>query len=413
MFSQMFWLSSLIVMLGIAPAARAEPASGQASSSPAVYAAPGGSDSNSGRDMTRPVRSLERARDIARTSANKTIYLAGGVYSRHQPLALGLGDSGESWLASPGQIAVIDGEGKALRGIEVKSATNVTIRWLTFQNFLQAALFVERSPGVTLDSNVIQEIYCDGWNQGGIVTIGDFHGGRITHNRISHSRYAGILTATTGHGDLEGVEVAFNAIYDTCESVADCGAIYAVDRSHSNRTLFIHNNVIADYGSFWMSSKGIYLDDLLSHVRVERNIVYGNGRVAVQIHGGDNNLIVNNVFDVRGATGAVLYEKRSVGMNMDSNRFACNIIYFSRRQKPSLWRLVGGGIAPIEQDDIYWAAPESGGIASGAPSQRLTSYQSDFVDANAHNYMMKSAVARTYCGFQQITIDQVGPLPNH
>ncbi len=83
-----------------------------------VYISPGGDDQNPGTRL-QPFRSLERARDWARSrnqnqSADLTIYLEGGTYRLAKPLVLTAQDSGNAghniiYAASPGQHPVVVG----------------------------------------------------------------------------------------------------------------------------------------------------------------------------------------------------------------------------------------------------------------------------------------------------------------
>src|SRR3954468_4244235 len=70
---------------------------------PAVFVAPTGDDANTGATAQAPVRTLGRARDLARsTGAGTTVWLSCATYQLAQPLALTAADSGITWSAAPG-----------------------------------------------------------------------------------------------------------------------------------------------------------------------------------------------------------------------------------------------------------------------------------------------------------------------
>ncbi len=94
------------------------------SGAPAFFASPSGDDANPG-SADRPVRSLERARDLARAAlpaadGDVVVTLQGGVYRLGRPLLLDARDSGTNghavvYAAAPGQVPVISG-GRAVTG---------------------------------------------------------------------------------------------------------------------------------------------------------------------------------------------------------------------------------------------------------------------------------------------------------
>ncbi len=382
-------------------------ASGAAAQGGAVFVSPTGSDANSGLTPDQPFQTLEHARDAARGSPAKTVYLEGGVYLRTAPLMLTGADAGESWLGFHGQTPVLDGGGTVKRGIDF-AAPHITLRWLTLRRYAESGVFAENAPDAVIDSNVVRDTRSTGWNQGGIVSIGNFMNGRITHNLVQNSRYAGIMAATTPQDSITGLTIQDNAVYDTCTAVADCGGLYADDRGHASTDIRIDHNIVGRYGSARLISKAIYLDDLLSNAAVTNNIVYGNGQYAIQVHGGDHNRVENNIFDVRQATGAVLYQRRSPMLSMEANVFRCNIIYSAHARPRDLWEIVSNGTPATEDKDIYWV----GAGRHAKSGDRRPGARGDFVGPDSHNYALRSALAANYCGFKPISPDGIGPLPN-
>jgi hypothetical protein len=90
--------SKILILLGLASAAAAQ-----------VYVSPRGDDANPGT-QPRPVRTLEKARDVARTASNRSIILASGVYRLARTLTLDARDSGTTFTGpSTGDPAIVSG----------------------------------------------------------------------------------------------------------------------------------------------------------------------------------------------------------------------------------------------------------------------------------------------------------------
>ena len=384
---------------------------------PAWYVSPTGSDANAGTSALAPFETLEAARDAARASATKTIYLLDGVFTRTAPLQLDATDAGESWLGFPGQTPILDGGSSTATGIVVH-ANNVTIRWLTLRNFAKNGIFVGSwgaVDGAVIDSNTIENTMSNDWTQAGILIGGNITGAQITHNLVRDSGYNGIGAHASVGNDLTGLTIASNAVYDTCLSIADCGGIYVMDRGHSSTNITIDNNVVGDYGSVTTGGRGIYLDDDLSNATVRNNIVYGTGQWAFQVHGGDHNVLTNNIFDISGATKLGLYQDTGAPTyGMAGNSFSCNIVYSSAPPPSALWDKYGSEpvALPSVSDNLYWgtsgALPNTGPIIDTSP----TVADPMFVNPAAADYGFAGGNPAAFCGFQPIDVSQVGPLPN-
>lgn len=74
------------------------------------YVSTTGNDNNSGLDQSSAFATLERAQEAMRQSGGAdTTYLAGGTYHLDSPIHLTSADSGSSFVASPGQNAIVSG----------------------------------------------------------------------------------------------------------------------------------------------------------------------------------------------------------------------------------------------------------------------------------------------------------------
>ncbi|WP_020484338.1 right-handed parallel beta-helix repeat-containing protein [Methylomonas sp. MK1] len=129
-------------------------------------------------------------------------------------------------------------------------------------------------------------------------------GTHITHNLIERSPGTGILLFGNDH------LVEKNEIHHVCEQASDCGAIYS-GRDWTYRGNIIRYNSIHDLSGYGLKSvdivnnkvtyikpdgvRGVYLDDLVSGFSVVGNIFNNAGVMAVQIGGGRDNIIENNI----------------------------------------------------------------------------------------------------------------------
>jgi hypothetical protein len=87
-----------------------------------VFVSPSGSDSAPGT-ANAPVRTLTRARDLARAATHPvTVRLADGTYRMSAPLLLDARDSGVTWMAEDGAHPVVSG-GAAVTGWALTDAT--------------------------------------------------------------------------------------------------------------------------------------------------------------------------------------------------------------------------------------------------------------------------------------------------
>ncbi len=398
-------LACLSLLLLAAPAA---------ASGAAYYVSPSGSDHSQGLSADAPFRTLERLRSALRASASiKTGYLLGGLYPREATLSLGAQDAGESWLGYPGQTPILEGAGRTDTAIAI-TAASVTVRGLTIRNFVGNGILARNAPGSVIDGDSVFHTLSTRWSQGAIHAANNFTGGRITRNLVRDAGYCGIIVDTKAGDDISGLLISGNAVYDTCKTIPDCGAIYADDRGHASRDIVISSNVIGGYGSPAMKSKGIYLDDELSNARVLNNVIYGSGRWALQIHGGDHDVIANNVFDISGAPALALYEDDTPGRNfgMSGNRFTCNIVYSTAPPPALLWEFHAWKKIqkPTVARNVYWDSrgylPDSGAVVDAQPAIADPS----FPDPAHGDYEHAPSLPFPGCGLRGIPLKLVGPV---
>ena len=114
-----------------------------------------------------------------------------------------------------------------------------------------------------------------------------------------------------------------NEISGVCQETDDCGAIYT-GRDWTFRGNIIQYNYIHDFSGYRLltldiakniiryaydGARGIYLDDRVSGFKVFGNIVVNTGQIGIQIGGGRDTTIENNV--IRTSRFAILFDNRN------------------------------------------------------------------------------------------------------
>lgn len=87
---------------------------------------------------------------------------------------------------------------------------------------------------------------------------------RRSHRREDHpqldlrSNEIGIHagSSATSAGTIDDTVIAFNAVHDSCRTVADCGAISVYEVEHTSTNITVDNNVIGNYGKTYNRSGG-------------------------------------------------------------------------------------------------------------------------------------------------------------
>ncbi len=149
-------------------------------------------------------------------------------------------------------------------------------------------------------------------------------GNSASHNHIHHT--PGMAVSIRGNDHL----AEFNDIHHACQESSDCGAVY-IGRDWTFHGNIIRHNVIHDIYGYGMGSvdlalrkvayvmpsgaRGVYLDDAASGVSVLGNIFLRVPGIALQIGGGRNNTIRNNLFIAEGL--AILMDARWPGFPWD------------------------------------------------------------------------------------------------
>lgn len=359
------------------------------------YVSPDGRDANSGRSASLPFQTFGRARSAMRETSIKTAFLMTGTYHRKSTFILTSSDSGETWAADPADpphSAVLDGGStNHSNGLGIVFAiyggSNITIDGLVVQHFHDSGIEVcggtHHCFGPPADHNVIKNnIVHDFYNRygGGIHVLGTATNTRIFNNLVYNSTARGInatadSTQVRSVGDnISGTDIENNVVLNCCTNHSDEGAIYLQDDYYppASTHIIVKNNFIRDYGKASMFTKDIYLDDGLSNATITENVVSGTGEWAVQLHGGSNDTITGNLFDIGASTKQrVLFYQCSPGdfsnicpgagtpgglTTMTGNLFTSNIIVSSGTSIAAAFGadLVSGDALPVFRNNIFY-----------------------------------------------------------
>jgi hypothetical protein len=117
-------------------------------------------------------------------------------------------------------------------------------------------------------------------------------GNSALNNEISQGAHSAIMYWGNDH------KISQNEVFEVCQETSDAGAIYT-GRDWGARGNEVSNNIIRDIKSSNDGENGVhgvYLDDAASGVRVFGNIFYNITGFAVQLGGGRDSVIENNIF---------------------------------------------------------------------------------------------------------------------
>jgi hypothetical protein len=145
----------------------------------------------------------------------------------------------------------------------------------------------------------------DGGNAWAAIQINPGCGGNCTHdNVISHN----LVHDTPRQGiRFDGMRniVEYNRVHHTNQEQSDTGAIGMGSRDIYERGSIVRYNYVSDTGGYNMVKPGvweyphycwgIYLDDYTSGVHVYGNLCVRTYRGGVMVHGGQDNIIENNI----------------------------------------------------------------------------------------------------------------------
>ena len=248
---------------------------------PTLFVATNGSDSADGRSIDRPLRTLQRAADIAR--AGDVVWVRGGTY----PSDVTFRNSGTSttpivFESHPGECAILDGD--LVSG--TRRVTLAGVNHMIFRNFI-----VRNSPA--------EGIYLDNSDHN-----------QITHVQTHHNYWSGITVAHSDHnlfayfishdnfdppngGDADGINVNSGDRNRIDRCIVYNNSDDGVDTWRSTNTL-VERCVAFDNG--WQGGDGIGIKagggERRVHTVVRWTVAFAN-----KAHGFDSNSGRGNLFE--------------------------------------------------------------------------------------------------------------------
>jgi hypothetical protein len=428
------------------------------------YVSPNGSDSNSG-SAGSPFKTLAKALSAMEGSSTHTTYLQSGTYNLTSTLNLGTAASGMTFAAASGATPILDGGGSLTTLVQLNGATGVTLQGLTFQhtnlsgraavvlngassnkiisnhftnngegllvtggsnnntvsgneldNSSSSAVEVQNnSNGNTFDSNLVNGTGAIGTQGGGFFLHGA-NNNTISHNMVKNTAGIGIGVENWDSNTVNvGNVITGNIVQNSNTSAlsTDSGAIYELGRSNVDTKSIISNNYISGPNQAAASGAhiiGIYLDDNASGVQVTNNIVANTISNSVQIHGGNNVTLTNNIFDL-GANGlsAILFQGRAPdggGASMTNDVAKQNIIV-SSSANPTAFSDIDGG-TPTIGSNFFMDLVNSNFRTNGLAQTNAHFGNAAFVNEAAGNYALGSNSGATAIGFVPINQASMG-----
>ena len=298
-------------------------------------------------------------------------------------------------------------------------------------------------PSLTQAKNVVENSHFHGlsrWEWTYRPAIGLSGDGNVARNNTIHDLpHSAILYGGNEH------QIELNHIHHVCQFSSDAGAIYA-GRDWGARGNVIRHNFIHDL-STWFEGygvQGIYLDDCLSGVRVEGNVLYKISGYGIQHGGGRDNILRNNIMAKCG--GALTADSRCMtwlpnGEPNDKPGDSWNLLEklnaVGYQKEPWASRFPECAAIPndwtaISSPPSHWLLPEGSeltrnlGFGNGkwasASSQTLAAYAKNadnledtdplFVDEAKLNLdLMPNSPAYAIPGFEKIPFASIGIKP--
>ncbi|MCX7600293.1 MAG: right-handed parallel beta-helix repeat-containing protein [Armatimonadetes bacterium] len=255
---------------------------------------------------------------------------------------------------------------------------------------------------------------------------------RVAYNRITDvPRYA-VSCKSQGEERLSHRNVIeYNEFIRTNLETNDTGAFESLGYEHRDSGNVVRYNLILDSVGMGTTPEGqiltpyftwgVYLDDYSSGTTVFGNIVARTQVGGVCIHGGQNNVIQNNIF-VEGHEHQVRLQPRDDFMK--GNRFVNNIVVYSRPEaqvifswwyKPdalaecdrNLYYLRGGDLAALDAR-IMPAGTWQEWLEAGFDRNSIVA-DPLFVDPDNDDYRLRPESPAWKLGFQPIPAERIGP----
>jgi parallel beta-helix repeat protein len=320
-------------------------------------------------------------------------------------------------------------------GLLVSGSNNNLISGNVIDNSVIAGVSVTNgSSSNTIDSNTISGTTVEGTGTGSaaVYVVNGGTDNAITHNVISNTAGAAINVTTwmpSSSADSNGSDTIANNTITNANSATsgwssaengsqDSGAIYVANTTGDNMNMTIDNNYVntlTDPSSGL--DVGVYLDAWASGVTVSNNVVEG-GNMSFLLHGGENDTLTNNVFDVGSNTetnlgaGLIQSAPTNYGLNapnpMTNDTVSDNVIY-STADGTSNAYVVYGGTANVS-GNLYYNTNGQPINTDGVDSAPLTG-NPQFTSPSTGNFSLGAGSAASSMGFQSINQSSTGLTP--
>ena len=143
----------------------------------------------------------------------------------------------------------------------------------------------------------------------------------------------------------------------------DSGAIYFLGRDGADTGNVVSYNYVNGAGPQSAGNiKCLYLDDMMSNITANGNILANCGNFGLIVHGGNNNSFTDNVFNL-GSGQTFFYQDcdtaagscsaaSSVNFGMNNNSFTNNIVYLSGSIPSSLWTVIDQSVSDSPDQNL-------------------------------------------------------------
>jgi hypothetical protein len=211
-----------------------------------------------------------------------------------------------------------------------------------------------------------------------------------------------------------GTTIDNNVVLNTGTTSTDTGSIYVLGRADIDTDTLIANNYVSGTGGEGQHSVAIYLDDDTSGVTVTGNIATNVGSNAVEVHGGHDDTLVNNIFDLGSSANSAVFLQGAPGdptpaSSMYNDTITGNIIT-SAQPSQTAYQLLDAG-DPTIKNNLYYDS--NGSFSFVAPLVDIVPQfgNPDFVAPAAANYALGAGSAAALIGFTPIAQSMIGLSP--
>jgi parallel beta-helix repeat protein len=316
-------------------------------------------------------------------------------------------------------------------GVSLMASNNNVISGNEIDNSVTAGVSVTSgSSNNTIDSNEISGTTLQGTGTGS-AAISLMNGGSdnsITHNAISNTAGSAILIVTwtpSSAGDYNTSDtVAYNSIINANSATSgwsvegsgptqDAGAIDLGNTPGTNMNINIDNNYIDTLTDPSTGlDVGIYLDEWTSGVTATNNIVVG-GNLGFEIHGGSNDVLTNNIFDIGpnttgSADGLIQSNPGGAFAFMTGDVVSQNIFNSTATGTQTAYWVIDGS-ANVSNNLYYNTNGQP--INTGGVDSNPISGNPQFANPSGGDFSLGSGSAASAIGFQSINQSSIGLAP--